>query len=80
MKFYMWDYTLFYLSGPVLRDSSTQVEDNTNRPLGLSKEWPWLLNGDELLKEVKLLSFGGKNFKTLNTHQVIQGHYLIQCC
>lgn len=32
-------------------------------PLGLSKEWPWLLNGHELLKEVKLLSFGGKKFQ-----------------
>ena len=38
MKFYMQDYPMLYLSGPVLRDSSTQVEDNTNRPLVLSKE------------------------------------------
>ena len=30
MKFYMQDYPMLYLSGPVLRDSSTQVEDNTN--------------------------------------------------
>ena len=35
------------LSGSVLRDRSVQVEDNTNRPLGVSQGLPRPLNRDE---------------------------------
>ena len=37
----------YYLSGSVLRDRSVQVEDNTNRPLGVSQGLPRPLNRDE---------------------------------
>ena len=38
-KFYLKDYSKFNLSGCASRDPSLQVENNTNRPLGLCKGW-----------------------------------------
>lgn len=36
-KYYLEDYSQFYLSGSAFSDRSIKTENNKNRPLGLSK-------------------------------------------
>ena len=58
IEFGLIDYSCFYLSVSAPNECSIQVQDNTNRPLGLSKGWPWLLHRGDCLIRMK--------FKTIN--------------
>ena len=71
-KFHLKDLFLVLCEWFRLGDRSIQVEDSTNRPLGLSKGQPPLLHRGDFLEEMENTVIKEEIFGSFTTHRLIR--------